>query len=236
MKRICLVLIAICLVLSAMPAFADSTTNITIDAGDHSPVSVNVNTVDGCGNTAVINDGVACSGQTTVCTKPGKTPGYIIIDGVPGCLEPPDCDPDYCARMRRHSCLKNAARDVFGYLEGRLRAIGWWHKNYKFVRSFETRVIYGSRGDNNHYKDRRPITFYCKADPSIKVTAYINVYKHAGEYYTVFTTDFTPAKKCSKEGYVYAEDLMLTGAYADGYEAVDEFIEQLQRLSDAEAD
>lgn len=225
MKRIFVVFLVIALCLSVVSAFADSNVNITIDAGDYSPVNVTVSSIDGCGNDVIMG--------APVGIKPGKTPGYVIIDGVPGCIEPPNhCgpDPDYCARMRRHTCLKNAARDVFGYLEGRLRSIGWWHKNYKFVRSFETRVIYGSRGDNNHYQERRPITFYYKADPSIKVTAYINVYKHGKDYITLFSTDFTPASKCSNKGYVYADDLMITGAYADGYDAVDEFIDKLNAL------
>lgn len=226
MKRIFLVILALSLCVFIVPAFAD--TNVNITTGDGSPVNVTSVDVDGCGNDVVIGGGVSC-------VKPGKTPSCVIIDGVPSCIEPPDyCgpDPDYCARMARHGCLKNTARDVFGYLEGRLRSIGWWHKGYKFIWSFETRVIYGSRGDNNHYRDRRPITFYCVEDPSIKVKAYINVYKHGKEYYTVFTTDFTPAKKCSKSGYVYADELMITGTYADGYAAVDEFIAQLERLCD----
>lgn len=235
MKRIFLGFLVLTLCLSIVPAFADSNVTITIDAGDHSPVDVNVNSIDGCNNNAVINDGAGCG----AAVKPGKTSTCVVIDGVPCCIEPPDyCGPDpgYCARMARHTCLKNAARDVFGYLEGRLRSIGWWHKGYKFVRSFETRVIYGSRGDNNHYKERCPITFYCKDDPSIKVKAYINVYKKGKDFMTVFTTDFTPAKKCQKGGYVYAEELMLTGTYADGYEAVDEFIAYLERLSGGDTD
>ncbi|MBQ1528263.1 hypothetical protein IIZ77_01275 [Candidatus Saccharibacteria bacterium] len=238
MKRIFLVTLALVLCLSALPAFADSSVNITIDAGDHSPVDVNVNSIDGCNNNAVINDGAACG--ATAAVIPCVKPSCVIINGVPSCIEPkdPPCvDPDYCARMARHSCLKNAARDVFAYLEGRLNQIGWWHKTYKFVRSFETRVIYGSRGDNNHYSERRPITFYYKADPSIKVKAYLNVYKHGKNYMTVFTTDFTPAKKCSQSGYSYPDDLMITGIYADGYDAVDEFIAQLERLaSDTDVD
>ena len=226
MKRIFMVVLALVLCLSVIPAFADSNVDVTVTAGDCSPVNVNVNSIDGCNNNAVI-------GASGGCVTPGKTPGCVIINGVPSCIEPPDyCgpDPDYCNRMRRHTCLKNAARDVFGYLEGRLRDIGWWHKGYKFVRSFETRVIYGSRGDNNHYKDRRPITFYYKADKTIKAVAYLNVYKHGKDFITVFTTDFTPASKCSNKGYVYADELMITGAYADGYEAVDEFIEYLESL------
>lgn len=224
MKRILLVVLVLALCISVVPAFAD--TNINITTGDGSPVNVTSTDVDGCGNTVIVGGGA------NVPVKPGRT--CVIIDGVPSCIEPPNyCgpDPDYCARMARHTCLKNAARDVFAYLEGRLRSIGWWHKSYKFVRSFETRVIYGSRGDNNHYACRRPITFYCKADRSIEVKAYVNVYKHGKDFITVFTTDFTPAKKCQKGGYVYADDLMITGAYADGYEAVDEFIEQLIALS-----
>lgn len=236
MKRTFLLILVLAICLSAIPAFADSNVNININAGDHSPVDVNVNSIDGCNNSAVIGVPVG----TTTSTKPGCRPSCIIINGVPSCVEPPNhCgpDPDYCARMRRHTCLKNAARDVFGYLEGRLRSIGWWHKNYKFVWSFETRVIYGARGDNNHYRERRPITFYCKSDSSIKVTAYVSVYKHGKDYITLFSEDFVPAKKCSSKGYTYPDDLMITGAYADGYEAVDEFIAYLMTFSgDTEAD
>ncbi len=223
MKRVFVVILVLVVCSTAVSAFADSNVNINIDTGNHSPVSVNINAIDGCGNSAYID------GNAGNCH-----PGWTIINGVPSCIEPPDyCgpDPDYCARMRRHTCLKNAARDVFGYLEGRLRDIGWWHKNYKFIWSFETRVIYGSNGDNNHYKDRRPITFYCVSDHSLKTTAYMNVYKHGKDYITLFSTDFTPASKCSSSAYVYQEELMITGAYADGYEAVDEFLRYLQSLS-----
>ena len=218
MKRVFVLVLILAFCLNAVSAFADSTVTINVDAGDHSPVNVNVNSIDGCNNSAS-NGG--CSGKSSSCT----------INGVPCCIEPCSPDPDYCARMRRHACLKNAARDVFGYLEGRLRDIGWWHKGYKFIWSYETRVIYGSRGDNKHYRNRRPITFYCKDDPSIKATAYINVYKHGKDYITLFSTDFTPASKCSSMGYTYQEDLMITGAYEDGYEAVDEFIKILQGMS-----
>ena len=224
MKRIFILALALAICLSVIPAFADSTVNVNVNAGDHSPVNVNINSTDGCNNASVIG----------APTGTNCRPGCVIIDGVPSCIEPPDyCgpDPDYCARMQRHSCLKNAARDVFGYLEGRLRSIGWWHKSYKFIWSYETRVIYGSRGDNNHYRCRLPITFYCKDDPSIEVKAYISIYKHGKDYITLFSEDFTPASKCSKKGYTYSDDLMITGAYTDGYEAVDEFIEYLQALS-----
>ena len=233
MKRLTAVILVCVLCISlTSAAFADSNVTISVTTGDNSPVDLNVNSIDGCNNSANINDGA------TGCVRPGTGTSCVIINGVPSCIEPsnhcgPVCyDPDYCARMRRHTCLKNAARDVFGYLEGRLRSIGWWHKNYKFIWSYETRVIYGSRGDNNHYRDRRPITFYCKDDQSIKVMAYLNVYKHGKDYITLFSIDFTPASKCSKKGYVYADDLMITGAYTDGYEAVDEIIEYLETLSD----
>ena len=222
MKRTFVLILVLAVCFGAVSAFADSDVNVNIDTGDNSPVSVNVNSIDGCNNSANI-------GGTG-----GRTPGCVIINGVPSCIEPPGyCgpDPDYCARMQRHTCLKNAARDVVGYLEGRLRDIGWWHKSYKFVWSYETRVIYGSCGDNHHYGDRRPITFYCVDDPSIKVTAYINVYKHAKEFYTLFSTDFTPASKCSSKPYTYREEQMITGAYTDGYEAVEEFIRYLQSIS-----
>ena len=225
MKRIFLVILALSLCVFIVPAFAD--TNINITTGDGSPVSVTSVDVDGCGNDVVIGGGVSC-------VKPGKTPSCIIIDGVPSCIEPPDhCgpDPDYCARMRRHTCLKDAARDAFAYLEGRLRDIGWWHKGYKFVWSFETRVIYGSHGDNHNYANRRRVVFYYKEDRSISTKAFFNAFKQGGKYRFAFTTDFTPAKKCSSSGYTYADDLLITGIYDDGYEAVDEFIAYLESLS-----
>ena len=226
MKRTFVLILILAVCFTAVSAFADSEVNVNVDTGNHSPVSINVNSIDGCNNGASIG---GPAGRPGNCGQ-----SYVIINGVPSCIEPPNhCgpDPDYCARMRRHSCLKNAARDVVGYLEGQLRDIGWWHKSYKFIWSFETRVIYGSCGDNHHYGDRRPITFYCVDDPSIKVTAYISVYKHAKEYYTLFSTDFTPAAKCSSKPYTYREEQMITGAYVDGYEAVDEFIRYLRSLS-----
>ena len=229
MKRIFLGFLALCLCLSIVPAFAD--TNINITTGDGSPVNVTATDVDGCGNTVIVGGGPTCTP-----TKPGAT--CILIDGVPSCIEPPDyCgpDPDYCARMARHSCLKNAARDAFGYLEGRLNQIGWCHGTYKFVRSFETRVIYGSRGNNNNYKNRRPITFFYKTDHSIKVKAYFNIFKRGKDYMFVFTTDFTPAKKCDKSGYTYSDELLITGIYTDGYDAVDDFIAQLEAITNGDA-
>lgn len=229
MKRILLVILALTLCLSALPAFADSNVNINVDAGDHSPVNVNVNSIDGCNNDAVINDGTA--GGIIVPVKPGKTPTCIVINGVPGCIEP----SDYCGRKRepaQNQCLKNSARKVWAYLEGQLRSIGWWHKTYKFVWSFGTRVIYGSNGDNNHYEDRRRVVFYCTSKKSqIQEKAFLNAYQNGDKFMFVFTTDFVP-QDCQDSGYTYDDDLLITGIYDNGYDAVDEFIAYLKSLSE----
>ena len=243
MKRILLVILALTLCLSALPAFADSNVNINVDAGDHSPVNVNVNSIDGCNNDAVINDGTA--GGIIVPVKPGKTPTCILINGVPGCIEPSDycgptcCDPDRRLDDPRHVCLKDAARNAWNYLESQLKSIGWWYYGtHKFVWSSGTRVIYGRSGDNNHYKRRHAVTFYYKGDSSIRQVAYFNVYISGDDFVYLFSEDFLRISKCEKWEVDYAkyypETIVINGSYTDAHEAVDAFIEYLEPLSDGE--
>lgn len=242
MKRIFLGFLVLTLCLSIVPAFADSNVTITIDAGDHSPVDVNVNSIDGCNNNAVINDGAGCG----TAVKPGKTSTCVVIDGVPCCIEPPDycgptcCDPDRRLDDPRHVCLKDAARNIWEYLESQLESIDWWYYGtHKFVWSSGTRVIYGRNGDNKNYDNRRPVTYYYKGNSDISKKAYLNVWISGKEFKYLFSEDFLRISKCDKWKVDYAkyypDSIAITGTYTDGYKAVDEFIGQLRALSDCEA-
>lgn len=231
MKRIISIALIVALCLSIAPAFADSNVNVNINTGDNSTVQdINITNVDGCNNDVNVDTG----GPSSNCNpgKPGK-PGrttVVIIDGVPGCVEP----PDYCGTDPRFTNLQGAIRNVWAYLEGRLQSIGWWYYGpHKFVWSHGTRIIYGRSGDNNHYRRRRATTFYYVDDDSIQKKAFLNAYVSGNEFIFLFSEDFVPVPNCDDINYAdyYSDDVKITDSYANGYAAVDEFIRKLQALS-----
>ena len=244
MKRIVSIVLIVALCLSIVPVFADSNVNVNINTGDNSPVQdINVTSVDGCGNNVNVDTGCGAVGSPSGSCKTSKSgcTTVVVIDGVPGCIEPSDyCGP--CRRLDdpRHVCLKDAARNIWEYLESQLESIGWWYYGtHKFVWSSGTRVIYGRNGDNKNYNNRRPVTFYYKSNSYIRKKAYLNVFICGKEFKYLFSKDFLRISKCDKWKVDYAkyypDSIAITGTYADGYKAVDEFIGQLRAISDGEA-
>lgn len=233
MKRLTAVILVCVLCISlTSAAFADSNVTISVTTGDNSPVDLNVNSIDGCNNTGI--NGVSVCGPISgpgVCSGDPK-PIIVVSTWDVGCDRRPD-DP-------RHVCLKDAARNIWDYLESQLKSIGWWYYGtHKFVWSSGTRVIYGRSGDNSHYKRRHAVTFYYKGDSSIRQGAYLNVYISGDDFVYLFSEDFLRISKCDKWKVDYAkyypDSIAITGTYTDGYKAVDEFIGQLRALSDGEA-
>lgn len=232
MKRIVSIVLIVALCLSAVSVFADAAVNI--DIGDNcSNINVSsINAIDGCNNTG-INGASVCGpiSGSGVCSGDPK-PIIVVSTWDVGCDRRPD-DP-------RHVCLKDAARNNWEYLESQLESIGWWYYGtHKFVWSSGTRVIYGRNGDNKNYNNRRPVTFYYKSNSYIRKKAYLNVFICGKEFKYLFSEDFLRISKCDKWKVDYAkyypDSIAITGTYADGYKAVDEFIGQLRALSDCEA-
>lgn len=219
MKRFLLVSLVLALCFSLVAAaYADTNINVDVDAGGDANVNIDVASDSGGGCVPEIPCDPGC--------KP-KKPTCIIINGVPCCIEPEDpVDPEQAAREARNRGVKAEARAVWEYLESELERIGWSHGQYKIIRSFEVRVIYGSKG-NNSTSERAPITFYCEADPSIKVKCYMITLLRGNRYPVLFATSFRTGKRADE----YDDEWIINTYGQEGSAAVDEFIEYLESLT-----
>ncbi len=145
-------------------------------------------------------------------------------------------------RTKAHSHMKSYAKNIIEMLKRELETINWSYKTIKSgpVWSYETRIIMGANGDNKHQSKLRPITFYYKDNPDIKVEAYMvvapaeswKVYRDDGtrDYNVIFVTNFIGGQK---RPYTYNEKWMLTSEDQDGMAAVMELVNYLESLSNA---
>lgn len=232
MKRIIAFVLILAICLSAIPVLADAVVNIDIGDNCNNITVGSINAIDGCNNTGI--NGVSVCGPISgpgVCSGDPK-PIIVVSTWDVGCDRRPD-DP-------RHVCLKETARSTWAYLESQLERIGWWYYGtHKFVWSSGTRIIYGRNGDNKNYNNRRAVTFYYKSNSDISKKAYLSVWISGKDFNYIFSDDFLRISKCDKWKVDYAkyypDSIAITGIYTDGYAAVDDFIGQLQSLSNGEA-
>ncbi len=198
MKRILAVFLILALCLSfAVAASADTNIDVDVNAGGDANVEVNV----------------------------GGPPATVIVNGVTVKPPKPPVDPDQAAREARNRSVKDEARDTFEYLESELERIGWSHGYYKIIRSYEVRVIYGSKGSNKS-SERAPIRFYYEDDPTIEVSCYMVTLYGRGYCPVLFTTNFRTGKHADE----YSDKWLLNKRGQDGVEAVDTFIAYLESL------
>ncbi len=191
MKRIFMVILASVLCLSIVPAFADSNVTINVDSGNCSPVNINVNSIDGCNNYAVIGAPVATTGSC----QPGKTPGCIVIDGVPGCIEPPNyCGPvntcvttclTPCQRQQMYD-LKTEGRDLFRKFVSLLekKGINVQEKGGQWAKTNSWRIKFRAKDTETKASDRTR-WFICYIDGE-------------GNLYIIITSQYCCGKKLSK--------------------------------------
>ncbi len=159
--------------------------------------------------------------------------------------DPCKCKPIDYAKVRResaHANMKSYGKSTLDLLRRELKRIGWDYKCAKLVRSYETRLIYGSRGDNKHPEQLKPIVFYCIDNPGLKFECYMIVnpvqstdfYTCNGyrDYRVFFATDFN----IGSGPYTYNDEWIITCQKQDGPAAVAEFIKFLEFYTECDGD